>query len=82
MGLFIGIGAFALLNQGSHVRLLHTKRIFRHRDVSAGLPMMRLTLATPQNLSYKCLEDLVFPSQGWVKLKQGISLGRFSTLTL
>lgn len=36
----------------------------------------------PTNLSYKCLEDLVFPSQGWVRLKQGVSLGRFSTLAL
>lgn len=40
MGLFIGIGALALLNQGSHVRLIHTKRILRHRDVSASLQVM------------------------------------------
>ena len=40
MGLFIGIGALALLNQGSHIRSLHTKRILRHRDVLASLQMM------------------------------------------
>ena len=42
--------------------------------------MTGLGLATPQNLSCKYSKYLVFPSQGWVRLKQGISLGRPGTL--
>ena len=44
--------------------------------------MIGLGLATPQDLPCKYSKYLVFPSQGWVRLKQGISLGRLGTLTL
>lgn len=39
-------------------------------------------MAAPQSFSSKYSEDLVFPSQGWVRLKQGMRLGGLNTLTL
>ena len=79
---FTGIEELALSNQGSYIILLHAERLPKYVGRLRSLQMDQLTLAAPQNFSQKYSNYLVFFSQCWVKLKQEVSLGRVSTLTL